>query len=140
MKKQTFIAACAAVIFFLVVASTFLVPHTTKTVDMDIKVASGKLIGINLDSDAVHFGKVPTSEVTGTKAERNLVVDSGEAKVKVIIRPGGLIGQWVIIEPTEFNLDKHEAMTVNLTAIVPAGTPVGNYTGKLDILFMQRFF
>ena len=138
MKKKIILIGIA-VLFFAIFFS-LAIPHKTLEYDMDIKVATDKTIGINVDTDSIHFGKVPSEKISGRSAEaiKELTVYSGDANVKVTVKTSGELGQWVTAEPKEFYLEKNQTKTIVLTAKVPYDAEPGVYTGKVIVTLFKK--
>ena len=140
MKKQIIILGSIALLFLVIFFSLVLIPNRTIKYDMDINVSTDKIIGFNVGTDAVHFGKVPSEKATGRSADaiRELTVNSGDSDVKVTIKTSGDMGSWVTIEPNEFYLNKNQSKVVELTARVPYYVEPGFYTGKVIVTLVEK--
>ena len=140
MKKKLILIGIA-VLFFAVFFSMALIPYTVLEYDMDIKVGTDKTIGINVGTDAIHFGKVPSEKITGrsTEAVRELSVSSGDTDVKVTVKTAGEMGQWVTADPKEFNLAKNQTKVIVLTAVVPYDTEPGVYNGTVIVTLLKDY-
>jgi len=140
MKKKLILIGLA-VLFFAIFFSAALIPHRTLEYDMDIKVGTDKIIGINVGTDAIHFGKVPSMKISGTSAQaiRELTVYSGDADVKVTVKTSGELGQWVTAEPSKFYLGKNQTKAVTLTARMPYDIEPGVYTGKVTVIMLKAY-
>lgn len=139
MKKKLILIG-TAVLFFAIFFSLALTPYKVLEYDMDVKFGMDENIGINVDTDAIHFGKVPSQKLTGRSAEatRELIVSSGEANVRAVVKTSGELGQWVTAEPKKFHLAKNQTQTIVLTARVPYDTEPGNYTGKAIVTLFEE--
>ncbi|KHO45999.1 MAG: hypothetical protein QS99_C0010G0006 [archaeon GW2011_AR4] len=101
---------------------------STITIPLDVSVDS--VIGINTDTDALHFGKIPP----GQRGERSFALDQDYPfAVAISIIPEGSIGPWTNISSSTVLLWPHQPQNVTITVRVPGDIPPGNYTGILRI-------
>ena len=135
--KMFLITAVILVLLFIVAYTTVNGPKPIeiKTYDMDVSVASGKVVGVNVDADAIHFGKVPVDQTA--ESMRGINVMNGEIKTNVQLRTTGILGKWVSVSQNNFTLEPKQTHTINVTATIPGETPLGNYTGTLIIEFFK---
>lgn len=128
----------------VILALLFIVAYTTvneskpieiRKYDMDVTVASGKVVGVNVGADAIHFGKVPADQTA--ESMRVINVMNGEIKTNVQLRTTGILGKWVSVSQNNFTLEPKQIQAINITATIPVGTPSGNYTGTLIIEFFK---
>lgn len=95
-----------------------------KTIPMDLKVED--YVGINTDSDALHFGAISPGGV-GTRAV--VISNNYKEPLRVKVELYGDFISWVSVE-RDFVLEKGEAKKVAFTVSVPSDAVYGNYTGK----------
>ncbi|MEM4152570.1 MAG: hypothetical protein QXK80_00395 [Candidatus Pacearchaeota archaeon] len=100
-----------------------------KVYDMKIKVEPG-VVGFNVGTEELNFG---TTIPTGSSS-RSIVISSNEA-VRVLIFFEGRMRNWVNVDKNNFILEGNETLT--FTALVPANTAYGNYTGKAIVVFKE---
>jgi len=101
---------------------------------IDAYVTVGDKLGINTDKDALRFGIIPE----GNRGFRYVnVTHSFDVPVKVRITQYGDLRQWLYVEPNEFVLDPRDSRKITFIATVPEGTPNGNYTGRVKIMFYR---
>lgn len=102
----------------------------THTLKMDLKV--GTYAGINIDTDALHFGTVPKGKV-GSLAREVVVENNDNVRRNVFISASGELAPYVGLSEDEFTLDPFANKTVEVTLIVPPGLDSGSYNGTLTI-------
>ncbi|HLC72413.1 MAG TPA: hypothetical protein VJH37_02410 [Candidatus Nanoarchaeia archaeon] len=119
------------VFFFLVIGITILFyytlhPLTKQTIPLDIFV--GDYTGINLDSDAIHFGTVQP----GSLAQRSVYLYAGSYDSEIALIVDGI--SFIFPENKTLYLHKGEGEAVRLFAATNANTPKKKYEGTLTIL------
>ena len=88
--------------------------------------------GLNLDTDALHFGRVKTPG----GADRAIIISNTyEKPVKVLISTRGEIRDWVFINESRFILNPDEVRNVTFSLNVPENIAQGNHTGTVKIIF-----
>ena len=135
MKLATFIILlfCA----FLISISAALLYYSSLVLDvqyipMDLRVST--VVGINADTDALHFGKV-TSPGGG---DRFIVISNDyQLPLTVLISSSGRLKSWVSLNESRFILGPSEKHGVKVSVNLPAGVEQGVYNGTLKILFRR---
>ncbi len=130
-----------AVVAVVIIAVSFVylwfenfVIFSTEEVDMHIKVVGGKMIGINTDTDAIYFGKVRK----GGLATRKIIIDNNDDRPHMIqIKTFGDLSKWVYVSENNFILDPSESKNVSVSCEVPTDVEIGNYTGKLQVVYLN---
>ncbi|MFH0868729.1 MAG: hypothetical protein V1839_00725 [archaeon] len=138
MKTNPVLVALA-IAGFLVLASVLVSsvrPQKIAEEQMDIIVSTGKMIGFDVGTDAVHFGKVPANN----EARRKFIVSSGESKLDAVVQFSGDIGSWVTASPQKFSMEPGETQEIMLVAHVPPGTEPGKYYGKMQVILKSALF
>lgn len=110
-----------------------------KEIDMDLIVTSNKRgYGINIDTDAFHFGKLPR----GAGATRHLnVTNSHNFRIFFYVaKDDSKLSEIVAIGPNKFILKPYERRKINVAVRVPKGFEPGNYSGKVDLVVRVPFF
>ncbi|MEK6900535.1 MAG: hypothetical protein AABX05_05405 [Nanoarchaeota archaeon] len=107
---------------------------TTDVVDTSLEIveAERKVIGLNVDTDELKFGKVSP----GAIVKRTMLVNySAEAEVKVVVE--GNFSSWLMITPPKFKIKPEQQQEVVFEVFVPGDAAAGNYTGKVKFCFME---
>lgn len=107
--------------------------------DMDLTVtANKKLYGINVDSDAIHFGMLPAG---GRSLRRlNLTNNYGYNTFVFVTKDSSVLSSIVSISPNYFVLKANENKRVNVAVRVPKGFEPGNYSCKVTVMKRVPFF
>ncbi len=134
-KKKT-----ARLPLFIVLASIFLVClaaayfYLTGVFEYEIikmDVAIGDYVGVNLDTDAVHFGAVDAMR-SGELTREVVITNSAEAPKKIYLFKTGKISRWIAYSETAFLINPGQNETIAVKFTVPAaGISKGNYSGNL---------
>ena len=104
----------------------------TLTIPMDVKVEDH--YAFNLDSDAIHFGKVvPTQQ-----GIRGFILNNTFSfPVTAEFRFSGHIAPWVAPDVNLILLNPRETRELNLTVTIPDNTPYATYTGTMHVTFRK---
>jgi len=104
----------------------------TKTLPMDLTVAD--TLAFNLDTDAIHFGKIPA----GFEGIKNVTITNNRGiPVRAEITADGALAAWLGVDATPVLIQPRSNHTVVLTASVPKETPLGKYEGTLIVRFKR---
>lgn len=102
--------------------------------DMHAKVVEGKMVGVNIDTDALYFGKIRK----GGLSTRWIIVDNQDEDPHLIrIRTFGDLSKWVYVSDNNFILANNESRRVTVSCDVPQEAEVGNYTGRLQVVYLN---
>lgn len=137
MDKFKFLILLIAVVMITisstVIIYTLLNVKEVREIDMLLKV--GATSGLNADTDYIKFGKV----VPGGSSTRNITLENNhDLPLRCDISASGKVSDFVSFSENFFTLQSGEKKTVSITASVPEGTPYGNYTGKMKIVFKRK--
>ena len=106
--------------------------------DMDITVPVENRVGLNIDSDAIHFGIVPRGG--GSTRHVNLTNSEDYSVFIYVEKDEGLLSSIVRIDPNYFTLEGNGKEEIDVSVSVPADFEPGNYTGKVKIIKKVPFF
>lgn len=138
MKKINLILILVLSIVISIFATTLVynifIVYEAQEILMDIKV--GDHIGLNLDTDALHFG---ISMSPGSAARDIIVSNDHNISLRVDIRPAGKIADWVLVKENNFVLKPGEKKNVEFEVNVPKDVEVGLYEGVLRIFFRRVY-
>ena len=102
---------------------------------MDVQVGSG--IGINTDTDALHFG----GTIPGGTSQRSFRIQNDYGfRVMVRVNVQGDLANWTRFKPSTFSLRPGESRQVQFTCFVPKNAPYGNYTGIINVKIARDLF
>jgi hypothetical protein len=99
--------------------------------DFQIKA---KMVGFNLDKDKLHFGEFSPGYASATRLIN--ISNNFDFPVNVKGRVYGLNAGDINFE-RDFLLSPKEHKELTLVAVVPEGTPEGNYSGTIVFLFRK---
>src|SRR3989338_5792761 len=145
--KPLLILLVAALIFFsgFMLFHTFYVIDDVNIFDADVYVSDGK-VGINTDTDALHFGIVPKGASSGLRFMD--INNTREYPVKVTFLAQGELKGWFVsqikydngtikVGPT-FLLEPGATERVSLLVMPgPESVPGGKYYGKIKVLVQK---
>lgn len=139
MKISSFIILLIAIL--LICVGSVLAIYYTQVIkyvgyrNMDVKV--DKFVGLNVDSDAMHFGVVPP---TGWADVKLVLTNTYRHKTQIIISLQGNISGMITLSDNNFILEPWENKTVKFTCTIPANAPLNaTYNGRARVVF-KRFF
>ncbi|MBN2330692.1 MAG: hypothetical protein JXC85_02655 [Candidatus Aenigmarchaeota archaeon] len=136
-RRVVLLLALAAVLSYLVTMLAFYFVYTssvyeTRELGMDVYVF--KTAGLNVDDDAIHFGKIPP----GASGRRNITIDNDAVPNLVSLEAYGDIAEWVSVSHNDFIIDAHESRNVTVFLQVPEDAEVPGYrSGTLRIIFRK---
>ena len=107
-----------------------------KIIEMNMDMYIGKIVGFNVDTDAVHFGIVPA----GGTSIRKIVLKAGPYKSRVDFEYIGDISPFVYVSDNAVILQPNENRTVQIMAEVPEEMNVSKVlykNGTLRIIFRK---
>lgn len=137
MKRRNFFVLFI-IIVILASFTTFFIIEKSRIVQveiylMDVGVVDTGIVGVNVDADGFHFGKLGR----GGSSSRELMIKDVEEDVLVTIAKKGEIADWVS-NPNNFIMKKGEERNITLSISIPADAPLGNYTGEA-IITLRRY-
>ena len=104
-----------------------------KVLKLQLEVADK--VGVNVDDDAIYFGKV----YPGNTARRIIELSNNyEDPLKVSITIKGEISPFVSVSQNEFILEPGEDKVVTYYASTTKETPKLNYTGETRVFFKRK--
>lgn len=136
MKRTTL--AVLLLLLICVTTTTTLLYYFNKDVvqvvaiPMDVKVEDH--YAFNLDSDAIHFGKI----VPGNDGIRGFNLTSTFTfPVSAELRFSGPLSRWVSATENNIILAPSTTRAINLTVSIPDSTPYGQYYGTMHVVFRR---
>jgi hypothetical protein len=97
-------------------------------IPMDVQIAD--VVGFNLNTDAIHFGKVPPGQdAIKTVTLTNLKPYPRTADIVAT----GQLGAWVTTDEPRVTIPEHSNRSINLTLHAPQDSSFGVYTGTLNV-------
>ena len=94
-------------------------------------------IGFNLDSDAMHFGKMPS----GGSSERFIVLKNNRNRsVGIRIYGQGEISKYMLVEENEFFLGPGESRKIRFAVMAPNTITTNGVDGKIIIEIRRKLF
>jgi hypothetical protein len=136
LKKTFFILLFIA--FFCVLFSYLIINHlmvfAIHETRMDIKVINESIAGVNVDTDAIHFGKVQK----GGESMRILTLINNDDKPHfIILKSFGNISSFISVSENNFVLQPHAFKNITVVARPPIDAKEGYYEGVLQAIFMN---
>jgi|TARA_Y100000310_G_C20665465_1_gene807236 hypothetical protein len=131
--KNKLIFIISAFVIIIALSVLLFLPYQTVESDMHLTVITGRKVGINTDTDALWFGRMPA----GNKGVRPLTITLSKNS-KVVIKAEGEMAPWIVVSKNNFKTEPGET-TLEVMADVPSGTPPGNYTSVLKFYFYRDF-
>lgn len=106
--------------------------------DMDVEIIKGGFVGLNVDTDAIHFGVVTLGggSIRGINLSNNKDYDV----FIYLTRDDSELSSIVNIDPNYFILKSSEERRVKVSIYPPEDFPVGNFTGKIQVIEKVPFY
>jgi hypothetical protein len=139
VRKKRWIILTLVIIFIIgVLASNLSIQSfmifDAKEIKMDIKVVEGDLAGLNIDNDAIHFGRVPR----GGGGTRYITLANNNTNPHLIkIKAFGNISSFVYISENSFVMEPYSTKNLTVMAKPPSDLETGYYEGTLQVLFLN---
>lgn len=103
-----------------------------KDINMEIKVSDK--IGIAVESEKLMFGGVFPG---GNAAKKVVLGNEHKFPITVSFIPLGEIKEYITVSENPVLLAIGETKEISVVASVPSGTPYGNYTGIMRVVFTK---
>jgi len=130
-------------ILLLIIAAVSVVVTTNIFIDknqiikidtMKVDFTAGTFAGLTTDTDALHFG----THVQGGGGQRWLNLSNDNTfPVSVDVIFTGDVTPYLYGPQSAVIIGSGEWKTVSVALKVPVGTPLGNYTGEVKLIFKQ---
>src|SRR3989344_3058823 len=101
--------------------------------ELKMNIIIGNYIGLNTDTDAIHFG----TTLPGTSANREIVLNT-DKNITVNLKLSGNISSFIKIPENNFILSKNMQKSIKLTSVIPLNATKGVYIGILKITFINN--
>lgn len=99
-----------------------------------INVSEKGEIGLNIDTDALYFGKIPH----GGSGYRYIDIVNSHAKpLKILITFSGDGSEWIAPEDNGFVLNPAQNRSIAIIANIPDDAQLGEYAGTMSIFFKK---
>ena len=138
-KRYAFLIAVTAALACTATVSAYWmmeIQSVYKVIDMGMDVYVAEPPGINVDTDAVHFGKIPP----GASGSRELTVTAGNYDTMVVFEHYGSIAEWTSVSDNYIMLKPNESREVMVQVTIPEDiVPLVYRNGTLRIVFRRAF-
>ena len=136
MKRRQLVVLLIALILLTGLITTFVYVKSSvvavQTVPMDVTVDSS--FAFNLDTDAIHFGRI----IPGHGGQRGFVLNNTkDIDLVAEVRSTGSISDWVTVSSNYIEVPASDFRRVNLSIEVPGDTAFGKYDGELIVIFRR---
>jgi len=136
MKKSTVYILIVLVAIIVASTTSFLFLNNKivkrQTFVTEIHVWEQRVAGFDVDTRGLIFGAVGD----GMGGQRKIIISGVEEDSFVRITKSGKMAPWISHEE-DFFLEKGEEKELEFNLLVPAGTPIGNYTGKVTLTLFR---
>lgn len=136
MNKGQMLLLLVALIFITAIITAMIFQSkdvvAVQTVPMDVKV--GDSYAFNLDTDAIHFGRI----LPGTQGIRGFVLNNTkDIDVVAELTSEGEISLWVEASDQNVLVKANSARQINLTVTAPNDAEFREYKGTLKVVFRR---
>ena len=101
---------------------------------MDIKIVDQGNIGLNSDTDGLHFGRIPK----GGLVTRKIHISTEKCdKCKVSLIKTGDFKDWIMISKNNFYIYNNKTENVEIIVNAPFDAEIGEYNGTLKMYFWK---
>ena len=138
MKLSRLILLIFVLIFIFTGATAFIYYYLHKPeiimINMDLSVEDSNIIGMNSDTDALHFGTFPRGSSSTRKLE---IANNKDYLLFVNINISGNFAEWVNISQNNFILMPKENVRIEFKATVPEDAAYKVYDGTAYIVLRR---
>lgn len=103
-----------------------------------MNITIGDRLGFDTDNKSLTFGMVPPGSQSSTRYID--IVNYENHPVRVDILKKGEMAPWVVFSENTFLLAPKSNQTLTVSAMIPSGIEMGNYTGKFKVMFKKNLF
>lgn len=128
------ILSWVVVAYILIVCYLVYTIMTAEIVTLPMDVVVTPMVGINLDTDAVHFGGVSPG---GSAFRKVIVYDKGDERRYVRITAQGELAHWLTIKEPSFVLPAGTVHNVTLSIQIPQNADERPYNGTVTITYFR---
>ncbi len=128
MKSRNILFLSLVIVLIFSLATTYFYNYLHKPeiikIDMDLIVDDTKIIGINPDTDALHFGTVPRK---GSSTRKFNIANNKDYPLFINISLEGNFVEWINMSKNNFILEPRESELIAFTVKVPEDAPFKVY-------------
>jgi hypothetical protein len=110
---------------------SFYIVKDVKKMTMDLIVDDSGILGINSDTDGLHFGTVPRK---GSSTRKMIINHKEDYPVLVTIHSFGNFLEWYNISDNNFVVEPNTDKEVKFTVKIPENATAGIYNGTVVIV------
>jgi hypothetical protein len=125
------IISCGLTVIFY----SFYIIKDVKKITMDLIVDDSGIVGVNSDTDGLHFGTVPRK---GSSTRRMIINHKENYPVYVSIHAYGPFLEWLNISDYNLYLEPNEDREIKFTVKVPENADSGIYNGTVIVVTRRR--
>jgi len=125
-------------LFCLFLGLIFVLPiqNTYETQELKMDVIVGNYTGINLDTDAVHFGTIK-KEDPALRMREVVIINSYNESKEVFLSVDGKLSKWAALSENHFILSPNENKSIEVTLKISSEIGSGTYYGILKAVFKE---
>ncbi len=105
---------------------------SVKEIPYSFNVSKSMVIGLNGDTDALKFGKIPI----GGKGKRIITLTSNE-KLFVNIKVYGDKKEYISVDKNNFFIYPNQSVNLTFIVNIPLSEPLGDHNGTVKIFFFK---
>lgn len=135
--KTNKIILMSAIIVFIGIAVTSMLYVNYKVVSVEeigFDLEIGNEMGFNIDTDAIHFGRVPLG---GSSKKQINLTNNKEFDVLIVVQKDSEINDWISIGENKFVLVPGENKEVSISIKIPLDAEYDKYEGKIKVVSLR---
>ncbi|MBU1030827.1 MAG: hypothetical protein ABIC91_07090 [Nanoarchaeota archaeon] len=139
MKTKQLVLILLTIFFVMIMITTIIFYKTqvyeTRIIYTDIEIINKNVIGFNIDTDALHFGKM----IPGNTGTRTMIITNDYYPTTLVkINSFGETKKWLSINPNNFVLENGEKKEVHFTMNLEKQAPIGNFSGGVKVILLKK--
>ena len=132
-KKFIYITYALAGIFIGI--GLFLFSGSSEIKSFNAILEVGDSPSINNNITYFDFGSVPKN---GGIVNKFIDINTGKFSQKIHVEARGSIADFIYVSDNDFIIDSEDFRTLTIKAIIPNGTKVGAYEGKINFYYFEN--
>ena len=122
--------------FLILIFFSLQILNKYETQELKMDVIIGNYTGINIDTDAIHFGTIEKGK-SAPRTREVVIANVNNKSRKVYLTKSGELSKWIVLSESNFILSSHENKTIQVTLKINPETDYGNYNGTLRAVFKR---
>ena len=134
-KRLVLVVVMAMVLGSALAFTAYTMYYTEYAVIYDMNITVGDHVGFDVDNETLAFGMVMSGSTSSTRFI--LLGNDMDYPLRVEFKASGEFADWIDINNEQTILEAHETRKVPVSATAPSDAELGDYRGKMRIIFKK---